>query len=202
MYHVRRLREDLQAFASAMILRRSLGLGDDFEALVQLFRGKLFGSFFFSGAFGLVGVALGSAAQYATGSPWVGLFSTVLIAQVACTVAYQVVWWIDNRNLYHAAARTPWARFVEMERDLLPVHKVGLQWALTFALVSVPLNSLLIVVASAISESFARALPMGVLVMAVDAVLVNGTFIRLMGDLFERHAMKLAEKYHPVLARA
>ena len=163
--------------------------------LARTLRGKLFGTFFVAGIFNLSGVITGTAAQAATQIPWVGLFSTIIVASIVSTTAYQIVWAVANRDLYSRFFRSRWQKFLAIERDLLPIQLTGFKFALGFGLISVPLTSLLIIGLEPVSPYLVRVIPMGVVVATLDAILVSGTFVRIMGDLFEVHSVRLANKY-------
>ncbi|MFQ3587165.1 MAG: hypothetical protein SNJ74_03660 [Fimbriimonadaceae bacterium] len=195
LYHLRQAREDLRASRHALRNYRFESVRHDREMLARTMRGKLFGTFFVAGIFNLAGVITGTAAQAATQNPWVGLFTTIVVASVVSTTAYQIVWAIANRDLYRRFFRSRWQRFLAIERDLLPIQLTGFKFALAFGLISVPLTSLLILVLEPISPYLVRVIPMGVVVATIDAVLVSGTFVRIMGDLFEFHSVRLANKY-------
>ena len=195
VYYYKKLKEDLGAFYRAVRNRKEFSLTLDRAALEDAFRGKLFGCFFLSGAFSFVGIAIGGALQVLTRKPSVGLFATIVLVSLICTAGYQLIWWLDNKKLYLATRDTPWGRFMELQRDLIPVHLVGFKLALIFGFLTIPINVLIIVVASAINESIAPYLPMPVLVFLIDFILVQQPLMRLMGDAFERHSKVLADKY-------
>lgn len=195
LYHLRQAREDLRASRHALRNYRFDAVRHDQGMLARTMRGKLFGTFFVAGIFNLSGVITGTAAQAATQNPWVGLFTTIIVASIVSTTAYQIVWAMTNRDLYHRFFRSRWQRFVAIERDLLPIQLTGFKFALAFGLISVPLTSLLIIVLEPISPYLVRIIPMGVVVATLDAILVSGTFVRIMGDLFEVHSVRLANKY-------
>jgi hypothetical protein len=201
-YHFRKMREDFEAFGQYLVARKTFGQALDTGSLVSSFRGKLFGSFFLSGGFSLVGVAAGTYLQVITGNPWVGLFVPIVVGAIAATTVYQIVWWCDNWRLYHLYRHHSWERIAEFEKDLLPIHASGLRMAAIFALLTVPLNSILIKVLDLINPHIAQVVPISVVYWITDVVLLQSTFVRVMGDIFEAHAHTLAEKYRPTLLKA
>jgi len=197
------MREDLRHFSNAIKTRKDFGRDViDRQALAEAFRGKLFGSFFFSGPFSLSGVLFGTALQYAFRNPWLGIFAPVLVGHLVATVAYQIIWWLDNRKLYATYTASPFRRWIEMEKDLIPVHVAGFKMAFAFAAVTIPLNSVILVTLDHFSPYLAAVLPMSVVVMLVDVIFVSSTIVRVMGDMFERHAFVLADKYRMALNAA
>jgi hypothetical protein len=201
-YHVRKMREDFSAFREYLVARKTFGMSLDTGSIVRGFRGKLFGSFFLSGGFSLVGVAAGTYLQAITRNPWIGLFVPIVVGAIAATTVYQIVWWCDNWRLYRLYRRHPWEQFGEFERDLYPIHVSGLRMAAIFALLTIPLNSALIKVLDFINPTIAQVLPISIVYWLTDVALLQSTFVRVMGDIFEAHAHKLAEKYRPTLLKA
>lgn len=201
-YHIRKLKEDFAAFGQYLVARKTFGDALDMDSLISAFRGKLFGSFFLSGGFSLVGVAAGTYLQYLTRSPWVGLLVPIVVGAFAATAVYQMVWWCDNWRVYRLYRHHIWDRLGEFERDLMPIHASGLRLAAVFALLTVPLNAVLIKVLDFINPQIAQVLPISVIYWITDVALLQSTFVRVMGDKFEAHAHVLAEKYRPTLLKA
>ena len=203
VYHWHRMQEDLLHFSNAIKNRKDFGRDImDRQGLAEAFRGKLFGSFFFSGPFSFTGVLFGAALQYLFKNPWLGIFAPVAIGHLVSTIAYQVIWWLDNRKLYATYTSSGWRQFIEMEKDLIPIHIAGFKVALAFAAITIPFNSVILVILDHFSHYLATVLPMSVMVMFVDLLFVSSTIVRVMGDLFERHAFVLADKYRMALNQA
>ena len=202
VYHIRKLKEDFTAFGQYLVARKTFGLALDTGSIATGFRGKLFGSFFVSGSFSLLGVVAGTYAQVVTGNPWIGLFVPIIVGAIAATSVYQAVWLLDNWRIYRLYRHHFWEQFVEFEKDLLPIHASGLRMAAFFAVVTVPLNTVLIKVLDFINPHIAQMLPISVIYYLTDLLLLQSTFVRVMGDIFERHSHLLAEKYRPTLLKA
>lgn len=201
-YHLRRISEDLSLMRQAMLTRRVLSQPHSREDLQQMFRGKLFSCFFLSGPFSFVAVAIASYLQYLTRSAWVGLFSTIFLIMLITLIAYQFFWWIDNRRIYMESGSFGRAEFMAMQRDLWPVHWFGMRTGLTFAAVGVPINGAIIGLADLVARNVSRNLPMPIIVIVIDAIVVQGTFVRIMGDFYDRYSHRLAERHFDYLSRS
>lgn len=199
-YHLRTIVQDIRAFGRAVQGRRHFGRHLDRQALADAFRGKLFGSFFLSGGFSFLGFVLGAIIQGITGNPWIGLFATILIGHLTSTAAFQAVWWLDNHQLYRETCHTRWGRFMELQRDLWPIHSAGFRMALAFGMLTLPLNSGILFALTTFAPAAATLIPAGLWVIGIDLLVVNGTFVRIMGDLFERYSFVLADKYRAEFA--
>ena len=191
-YHLRRMKEDLNLMHQALRTRKTLAAPKNEEELQQLFRGRLFAAFFLSGPFGMVGAALGYAVQRWTENPWIGWIGTIFFTMTVTTAAYQLMWFLNNRDMYGGSGSK--STFAELQRDLWPVHWFGIRTGFLFALMASPINAILIGALQLFSASMARTLPIPVLVLLVDWIVVQGTFVRLMGDFFDRHSRVLAAR--------
>jgi hypothetical protein len=198
-YHLRRVKEDLNSFKMAVKQRGQCTSKWDVSRLEELFRGKLFGVFFLSGPSAFLGFTGATIAQYWTQNSWVGLFSTIIFTFLITTLAYQIFWYLDNRKLYERISPNFLIQLRELEIDLWPIHWTGMRFGLVFSLLTVSLSSIVIVVANFIRPGLANALPIPIILMLLEFVLVSGTFMRIMGDQFDRHSRTLAAKYRPSL---
>lgn len=200
VYHLRRIREDISLMFKALRERQAYDSTHNHETLAKLFRGKLLSSFFITGPSAFVSMGLAYWAQRIFKSPWVGAVATVVFATIITTLAYQVFWWFDNRRLYQRQGHNVFEGLLEMQRDLWPVHLYGIRIGLTFLLVVAPINGIIIRAIELASPQFAEVFPVPIIMAVVDAVAVQGTFARIMGDYFDRHSQRLATKYYSVLA--
>lgn len=186
VYHLRRLREDLLSMWTALRLHRQDGALTQ-EELTTLFRGKLLACFFMSGPTIWIGFSLAYWLQLRTQNPFVGQYATPAINLVITTLAFQVIWWFGNREMYRS--------FRAFERDLLPVHWNGFRIGMTFNLISWPIVSLILFGIQTLNHRAAVHIPAQAVQQAFDATFINTTFMRLMGDFFERWAAVLAERH-------
>jgi hypothetical protein len=148
-----------------------------------------------SGAFGMFGPLLGTAFQYSTGNPTEGFLLGLLLANVFGTLGYQVIWYVAHRKMYFARAKTFGARFMALERDLLPLQWDGLRYTLLFLLLTVPIMLLIIKGFEWLAAPAAKVIPFAVLGPMVEMVVIHSSLVRVMGDLFERHSHRVAHSY-------
>ncbi len=189
LYHLRKLREDLGAMWHALRLHLD-GRVPDETSLAKAFRGKLMACFWLSGPTSWIGWSLSYYLQRRFENPLLGQYSVPAINMVVTTFAYQVFWWLGNRELYRGEGG-----FRRFERDLLPVHGNGIRIGMSFNLVTWPLTSLLLLGIQFLNQRAAVAIPAVAVQQAVDAIFVNTTFMRLMGDFFERWSVVLASRH-------
>lgn len=197
-YHIRQMKEDLRLMRQALRTQRVFSKPHTPDELQQLFRGRLFTCFFLSGPTSFLGAGIGGVLQWMTNNAWVGLFGTILGTLLVTTIAYQVFWFFGNRRVYRVGGHFGWRGFHDLQRDLWPVHLFGAKTGLSFALVAIPINAVII----GIFEFFGLAsrLPVPLLVLIIDAIVVQGTFVRIMGDFFDRYAHELSLKHFDYLA--
>lgn len=194
VYHLRRLREDLLSMWTALRLHRQDGNLTQ-EELATLFRGKLLACFFMGGPTIWIGFSLAYWLQLKTQNPFVGQYATPAINLVITTLAFQFVWWIGNREMYRVEYPVLRDRFRAFQRDLLPVHWNGFRIGMTFNLISWPTVSLILFGIQAFNHRAAVHIPAQAVQQAFDATFINTTFMRLMGDFFERWSHVLAERH-------
>lgn len=194
-YHLRKIREDLGAAWHGL---RHWNL-DQVRAcrtsLAQAFRGRLFATFWMAGSFAFLGPLTGAAAQALTHSPWIAMTVTFLSAQVYGLIGYQLVWAIAHRRLYRQAGGSRVQKFLRMQRDLLPIQLGAFKIVAVMSLIALPLNSLLIGSFSHFWPEQARYLPVPIIMPVIEFFVIQATLIRLMGDLFERHSWRLADRH-------
>lgn len=194
-YHLRKLREELGLVQRSWRMRKELDFAKHDVTLQQLFRGKLFSIFMMSGPFGgLVALPVGYWFQRLTSNGFVGLFSTIAVVLVVTTTMYQVFWWHDNRILYQGIAHG-YAKFAEMQRDLWPVHWFGIRTGFVMGFLG---NIIATFIVGLVQANWPRAIevvPMGTFAFILDVILVQGPFLRVMGDYFDKHSHVLAAKY-------
>lgn len=183
----------------ALTNRRAYDVPHDEESLAGVFRGRLFTAFMLSGPFALLASGFAYWLQRATDNEWIGLIATVLFIATLTNIAYQGIWWAENKAIYRRRGHLGWDGWVEMQRDLWPVHFFGLKTGFTFAILTLPLSAVVLGIATLASKSFAKNIPVPIIVLAIDAMLVQGPFLRLMGDFFDRHSKVLAKKYRSTL---
>ncbi len=201
-YHIARFREDLAATRAALEKRRRLVSGEaTTEELPEIFRGKLMGVFLATGWTNLVGLALGGVVQYSTGSQWLGLFLTPAICFVVTAIAFQIAWWFDNRKLYALSASDPAHRFWTLQKDMGPVHRAAIPVAVGFSLVNFIIISPLLGLITLINPELGRNTPAGALIMLVEFLFIGSSFVRLMGDFFDKYSFSLAAKYRDTICQ-
>lgn len=194
LYHLRRLREDLLSMWTALRLHRRDGSLSG-EELATSFRGKLLACFFMSGPTIWIGFATAYYLQRKYQNPWIGQYATHAINLVITTLAFQFIWWVGNREMYRAEQPTLRGRFRAFQRDLLPVHGNGIRIGMTFNLISWPIVSLILLGIHALNRRASVDIPAQAVQQAFDATFINTTFMRLMGDFFERWSLVLAERH-------
>lgn len=199
-YHIRQFVEDMRLMRKALLDRKAFETDHDMESLAKVFRGRLFSAFFITGSSGLIAAALAYAIQRYFDNPWIGLFATILFGIVVTSLAYQIFWFIDNKGLYQKNGHQTIGSLVEMQRDLWPVHFMGIKTGLTFLILTTPVNGLIIGLIEFFNRKFAAVLPVPVIMYVVDLILVQGAFLRLMGDFFDRYSKVLAKKYAALFA--
>jgi hypothetical protein len=199
-YHVMRLREDLGHMMKAIALRKTLNFEDHEVSLGEVFRGKLLSTFFLTGPSGLVALGLAYWVQRITANAFVGFFMTVLFLGVITSAFYQLLWYLDNRRIYRQAFGDPISRFLNLQRDILPVNFKGIRTGLVLGAVSTFwLASLIIAPIQIFFPRVAEVVPAGLLLFGLEAIFVQAPLLRIMGDFFEKHGQVLGEKYRPAL---
>ena len=204
-YHWKRLKEDLKVSRKALENRRAIQNGElQGHPLPEIFRGKLFGVFFATGWTNLVGFGLGYLTQLyifsqsATLKPyahWVGLYISPLYCFIITAIAYQLGWWLDNKQIYLKHASDPAHQFQHLERDMIPIHLTALKFAVGFGIFNVLFGSILNRVLELIAGSFAQLFPSVIFIMLAEFLFVAGPFVRIMGDFFDKYSYTLATRH-------
>ncbi len=198
-YHFRRMKEDLVVTKAALMKRKELLRGQaNSEDLPEIFRGKLMGVFFATGWTNLVGIALGYVAQKMFSSPWAGLLLTPVLCFLMTAIGFQIGWWLDNRRIYGAYHKDPAHQFLELQKDMMPVHRTSLPMAIAFSFANVLIAAPILALLTWLVPDFAREAPAGLLIMIGEFLFIAGTFVRVMGDFFDKHGYALAIKYRAV----
>lgn len=121
---------------------------------------------------------------------------------VVTSVVFQIVWWIDNKKLY-AHLPTSFDKLKELERDLWPVHWTGIRTGLILGLMSsFWVVGIVVAAFQLLAPKLAEIIPMNLFLVITEAIVIQGPFLRIMGDFFDRHSKRLAAKYESVLASA
>lgn len=202
VYHWKRFKEDMVVTRRALAKRKELLAGETHHAdYPEIFRGKLMGVFFATGWTNLIGIGLGYVAQKMWSSVWVGLFSTPVLAYVVTAIGFQVGWWLDNRDIYRAAHSDPAHQFWQLQKDMLPVHRAALPFAVVFNFANVLVSGPILALITLVAPRVAQEIPAGAMIILVEFLFIGGSFVRVMGDFFDKYSYRLAAKYHPVLQK-
>jgi hypothetical protein len=156
------------------------------------------GVFFATGWTNLIGIFLGGLLQFRFENPILGLYATPPLCFTVTAIAFQIGWWIDNKHIYHAVSDTPGGRFLALQRDMLPVHKASLPIAIGFSLLNYILLTPFYILLTTFAPNLAKHTPAGALIVIIEFLFIGGTFVRLMGDFFDRHGFTLAAKYRDI----
>jgi hypothetical protein len=194
-YHLKRIIEDLRAARHALAQWDLDCLRSDEGALAQAIRGRMFATFLLSGLFGVFGPILGTANQYVTKNPYEGFFVGLIVANLFGSIGYQIIWWVAHQKMYRARKGTGVGRFLALERDLLPLQWDGLRYTALFLLITAPIMLALIAVIHHFAAPLAQVIPFPVIMVAVETVVVHSSLVRVMGDLFEKHAARVSHDY-------
>ena len=189
------MREDLSITLKVYQARKLSLPREDRVALAQTFRGRLFSCFFLSGPFALVGVFMGTVTQYVFHSADIGLNSTLPWIMFLTTLAFQIFWWMHNRRLYLSHYPNRLTAIWALQKDLFRVHITGIAFGTAFASVGFALTKLMIVLIGHFFPKVIDWIPMNVLFFILDFILVQGPYLRVMGELFDKQSKKLSEKY-------
>lgn len=194
MYHVRKMREDLAAAKHGLKIWHLGQLTSDPIAFEKAVRGKLFATFVLAGAFSVIALPIGVAAQVATNSAWVGLLTPIIVGHFVSNVAFIFVWGWTNRDLYSHCGN-PIARLKAICDDILPLLWAGLKVVAPLMMAALPINAVFAYLLDNYLKHLVRYLPIGFFMVAIEMLFFNGTYIRLMGNLFERYSRILTERY-------
>jgi hypothetical protein len=194
-YHLRKIVDDLRAARHALAQWDLDSLRGDEAILTRAFRGRLFATFLLSGMFGVFGPILGTVNQYVTKNPTEGFLVGLLIANLFGTIGFQIIWWLAHQRMYRARQLGMWQRFLALERDLLPLQWDGLRFTALFLLVTVPIMLGLIHLLESLAAPVATVIPFPVIGVVVEMVVIHSSLVRVMGDLFEKHAARIGRSF-------
>jgi hypothetical protein len=194
-YHIKRFIEDLKAARHALQNRRIESLLDDRKSLAEAFRGRLFATYLLSGVFGALGPLTGLVTQYVTESPYLGFFVGLLLANLFATIAFQAIWALAHQRIYACETRK-WSRWiVNLERDILPIQWDGFRLALLVIIVTAPVMVGAIWLIESANEEAAKVIPFPIIGPMIEMVVIHSSLVRIMGDLFERHSWRMADRH-------
>jgi len=194
MYHVRKMREDLSAARHGLKIWHLGQLVTDPVAFEKAVRGKMFATFVLAGAFSAIALPIGIAAQAASNSAWVGMMTSIIVGHAVSNIAFLFIWGWTNRDLY-AQCGSPLARTKALLEDILPLLWAGLKVVAPLLFAALPINGLFAFLLDTYLRHLVRYIPIGFIMVAIEMLFFNGTYIRLMGNLFERYAGILTRRY-------
>ncbi|MES1227220.1 MAG: hypothetical protein ABUL72_01035 [Armatimonadota bacterium] len=191
-YHIAQTKEDISAFWHALKSLRRPMHEHDLERVDDLFRGRLMIGFYISGPFNFVALLLNTWLQYALN--WQYSFMLLpIMANLLTGLVFQLVWAQVNRDVYSRLPKH--GRFLQFEKDLLPVHWAALRYALTFWAVNLVALGFVVRILDLKNQAAAHGIPWQVVATGLELIFVTGPFVRNIGDFFERHAAVLAARY-------
>lgn len=199
-YHVRKLVEDLRS-AKAGLKMWQLDRASDEASLRHAIRGKFFATYVVGALFASIGPYIGYAVQVSSGNVILGIYTGVGLANILGLVAFQAVWYVTNKSFYAKRYHGFVKMWNGMLHDLLPMQWKSIQ-------IAVVMNILLFPIAKGVEwmghmwfPQVLRYVPVSLIVSITEALLIQSTSLRLMGDLFEKHSRLLAKRYAPSLDR-
>jgi hypothetical protein len=191
-YHIRKMGEDIRSAVHA--LRCGSLLNKTAEDLAQAVRGRLFACFFFAGPFAILGGVAAYGLQFITKSPFVGLYSGIVLSQVFATLAFQIFYWVATKELYgHIKGLR--AKLRAFERDVIPIQWKGFSVLLTFSVIGIPVKSAITWIITVTWPSFAIVFPIQIISSAFDLAFQECNLVRIMGNSFVDHANKISKRY-------
>jgi hypothetical protein len=193
-YHYRKIKEDLGAAKQGLKVWNLDSLRSDPVRFATAARGKMFATFVLSGACSAPALPIGMGAQAATNNAWIGMGVTILLGHTIANIAFQIIWAVTNRNLYRSHGNFV-ARLVAMEKDLLPLQWEVIKIATYWTAVAMPLNAVIALAIEKGLPNLIRVVPIGPFMAILDALIFNGPFVRMMGNLYERYSKVLAQRY-------
>lgn len=194
-YHAQRIKEDFKASRHALRNRDLLQILHDRDSLAQALRGRFFAAYFMVGPFGLIGPVVGTWAQLTFHNYFAGTIGTIIGGNIGSLIGFQLVWWFSNTRFYAHGRPRFGQRFLDFERDVLPIQWDGFKGWLTLNTVLLPIVLLLTAILQATIPKLAPVVPMSVVVPTLEIILLHGALIRVMGDIFERHSALIADRH-------
>lgn len=167
--------------------------------LRKAIRGKLFATFLAGTPVAGLGSPIGYGIQIATGSVKFGFVSGVLLANLFGLIAFQVIWSFSNRGFYERRFGGRSHRWAAQFRDLWPMQWRSVKIALFMNIFLIPLGWVVSMLLEWLLPQASRYIPLGFVMSASEAVFIQTTTLRLLGDLFEKHARVMAAHYAPTL---
>lgn len=167
--------------------------------LRRALRGKLFATYLAGAPIAGIGPWIGYGVQVSTGHVLFGVIVGVLIANALGLLGFQLIWATTNKEFYKRRYGAFGQRWNGMLHDLWPMQWKSIQIALMMNLVMLPLAQIVIWVVEWLFPAGLRFVPISLVVSGTEAVLIQSTTIRLLGDLFERHSRVMARHYSPSL---
>ena len=195
-YHYHKLVEDIKS-AKAGLAMWHLDSATSETEMRKAIRGKLFATFLAGTPVAGLGAPIGYAIQVATGNVMYGVVLGVLIANFLGLVAFQIVWATSNREFYRRQYTHFGERWNSMFHDIWPMQWKSVKIALMMNLFMLPLAWIVTIVIAWLFPQGLRFVPISFVISASEAIFIQGTTIRLLGDLFERHSRVLARRYSP-----
>ncbi len=193
-YHVRKFLEDIKSTRAALKMWQ-LDKAEDENSLRNAIRGKLFGTYLAGGLFAGTGPPVAYGVQLATGNAFLGVVCGNMWAIVVGLLAFQSIWSFTNKDFYERRYGGFVARWKAMLIDLWPMQKKSIYIALGMNVIMLPLAKIVVVLFEWILPGGIRFLPIPFLITLTEAVLINSTLLRLMGDLFDRHSRTIARRH-------
>jgi hypothetical protein len=197
-YHLRKIREDVRAARHALQNRDLESLRCDVAAFAKAIRGRLFAAYFLVGPFALVGFLAGTWYQYATALPYEGIVSyllTLLVGNLGSTVGFQLIWAVAHRRLYWGGRTGSGGGWMGLWRDLLVLQWRGFKLFVVASALIIPGLALMLAVLDRLAPQFVSVMPVAATASMLELFFVHGTLVRLMGDLFERESVRIAENH-------
>lgn len=197
-YHVRKIREDVRAARHALKNRDLETMRCDVAAFATAIRGRLFAAYFLVGPFALIGFVVGTWYQYATALPYEGIATyliTLLVGNIGSTLGFQLIWAAAHRRLYWGGAPGQGGGWLGLWRDLLGLQWRGFKLFVVASALIIPLLALLLALLDRLAPQFVSVVPVAATASTLELFFVHGTLVRLMGDLFERESVRIAENH-------
>ncbi len=197
-YHWRKLLEDIKS-AKAGLKMWQLDNAKSEAELRGAIRGKLFATFLAGTPIAGIGSPAGYAIQIWSNDPMLGVVCGVLLANVLGLIAFQIIWGSTNRAFYEKRYGGWSHRWAALFHDLWPMQWKSIRIALFMNIFLLPLAWVVTALLHLAFPNGLRFIPIGFLLSAAEAVFIQTTTLRLLGDLFERHSRVLARQYSPSL---
>jgi hypothetical protein len=194
-YHVKKFLEDVKS-ARMSLRQKNIFCHQNNPALfAQAIRGRLFATYVLTGLFTWIGLAIGQTTQYVAQNALLGYVVTVVLANVISTLAFQAIWMTFHRSWYLRKSRNPFLAIWSMWKDILPIQWRGILWVLPILLIIMPLVIGMERFFLLLGPEVAKAVPYSVIGAGIEVFVQNVTLIRLLGDIFERQSIRIAERH-------